>query len=119
MDTNLIGQFVTDKSNLIRSDLHLVIGQRKKPTPTKPKYYLLARLSPSNHVFISSLYPTGQEGAEIGQQVYSLDHTGRSYTLVIDQEAGKATITANSPINSTVSINNVESGAKFTPNAKI
>lgn len=119
MDTNLTGQFVIDKSNLIRSDLHLVIGQRKKPTPTKPKYYLLARLSPSSHVFISSLYPTGQESPEIGSQVYSLDHTGRSYILTIDQESGKATITPNSPINSTVSINNVESGAKFTPNAKI
>lgn len=119
MQTNLAGQYVTDKSNLIRADLHLVIGQRKKPTLTKPKYYLLARLSPSSHVFISSLYPTGQESPENGLQVYSLDHTGRSYTLTIDQEARKATITPTSPKNSTVSINNVELGAKFTPNANL
>lgn len=43
MGTNLVGQFHIDKSNLLKPNLHLVIGSRKKQSANKPKHFLLEK----------------------------------------------------------------------------
>lgn len=111
MLSNLAGVYHIDKSNLVKPGIHLVIGTRKKPTPNKPKYYLLRRDSPSKHVFISSLYPEGQEGAENSLQAYSLDWGGVRYKLIINSAEG----TAAMAVYSTNSNNIVELGCDSHP----
>lgn len=89
MTSNLDGSYQTVKSNLFNSKYHLVIGTRKKPTLDKPKYYLLHRLSPTNHKYISSLYPIiGQEMAKF----YSFEWQGQHYTLTYLDGQDKAEI---------------------------
>ena len=92
MSSNLVGAFHIDKANLLSPDqkLHLVIGSRQKPTPTKPKYYLLQRLSPKEHIYISSLFEVPEWSVNAPQH-YSFDWKGQEYTLTIDQ-AKKTTI---------------------------
>jgi hypothetical protein len=116
MSSNLVGLYQIDKSNLLKQseNLHLVIGTRKQPTPTKPKYYLLQRLPNNRHIYVSSLFDAPQ-WAENGLQVYSLDWQGVNLKLTMNQTAQTAAILPSS--NSTSSINNVELGVKFTTNA--
>jgi hypothetical protein len=87
MGTNLIGNYHLSKSNLIKGETHLVIGTRHKPAINKPKHYLLARLSPTNHKYISSLYPTDGAGNLLN---FTFDYGGGTYQLSMD----KATETA-------------------------
>ena len=89
MTSNLEGSYQIDKTNVVNSKYHLVIGTRKKPTPDKPKYYLLHRLSPTNHKYISSLYTiNGQEMAKY----YSFEWQGQHYTLTYLDGQDKAEI---------------------------
>ena len=90
----LVGQYQTDNSNLLnlsQSGLHLVIGTRKKPTPQKPKNYLLQRVSPTKHIYISSLFEWQELTAE-GISAYSMDYNGQDYVLHIDHNTKKASI---------------------------
>lgn len=89
MNSNLEGQYHTDKSNLLKTDLHLVIGTRKKPSVHKPKYYLLHRLSPTNFQYISSLYLL--DGKE-KEQIFSFDWQGQQYTLTYQEGQNRAEI---------------------------
>jgi hypothetical protein len=90
---NLVGEYQTAKSNLLSpgQNLHLVIGQRKKTTPQKPPNYLLQRLSPKEHIFISSLYEW-QEMAVNGLTAYSFDFKGVDYVLMINHSTQTAQI---------------------------
>jgi hypothetical protein len=91
---NLVGQYQTDNSNLLKESqirLHLVIGTRKKTTPQKPKNYLLQRVNPKEHLFISSLYEWPQR-AENGTTAYYFDWKGNYYSLTINQIASTAAI---------------------------
>lgn len=91
--SNLVGQYQTANTSLqkLGEKVHLIIGTRKKTTPQKPVKYLLQRLSPSQHIFISSLYQW-QEMTENGKQAYSFDYKGIEYVLMIDPVAGIGTI---------------------------
>jgi hypothetical protein len=92
--SNLSGQYHFANTTLQKNgspDLKLVIASRKKPTPKKPKFYLLQALPTGRFTYVSSLYPI-PEGAENGSQGYSLDWQGQEYTLTIDREAGIAQI---------------------------
>ena len=91
---NLVGQYQTDNSNLLnvsQSGLHLVIGTRRKPTPQKPKSYLLQRLTPKQHIYISSLFEW-QEVAKEGITAYSFDYQGAEYVLMLNHNTNTATI---------------------------
>jgi hypothetical protein len=120
--SNLMGSYQTDKSNLIKvsqKEVHLVIGNRKKPTAKKPKYYLLQRHSATRFTYISSLFEW-QEMAGNGTTAYSLDYQGEHLVLILRHASNEAEIALMTPIrNSIVSINNMESGAKIDPNADI
>lgn len=124
MFSNLVGQYQTDKSDLVKvsENLHLVIGTRQKPTPQKPKNYLLQRINPKQHIYISSLYEVpvfSPNEPTAPLQAWSFDWQGKNYQLTIDHKNSTATISLPTLNNSTFSINNVELGAKFNPNAGI
>lgn len=93
MYSNLQGQFHSDKANLLKigETLHLVIGTRKKATPQKPPHYLLQRVSPKQHIYISSLFEW-QEMSENGLKAYSFDYKGVDYVLIIDTKTQIAQI---------------------------
>jgi len=112
MAVKLAGRYDLNKSNLLRNDLHLVIGTRHKASPNKPKNFLLHR-SGKDHFYLSSLYPV-QDAAEGSRdaQIWHFDYQGGKYTLAIKQAENQAEI---SPINSTDSINNVELGSLNYP----
>lgn len=111
---NLMGSYYMIQANLVSfsNQVTMTIGTRKKPTPTKPKYFLLLKLPNGKAVYLSSLYPIGQKGLENGFEGYSFEVDDIWYILTIDKGSGQAEVTL---FNSTFSINNVELGAKFTP----
>lgn len=114
MNVNLQGRYHIDKSNLLKGDLHLVIGTRKKPSANKPKNYLLHRLG-KYHSYLSSLYPVPVQDSIQGvtdAQIWEFDYQGGKYTLAIKQAENQAEI---NPLNSTDSINNVELGSLNYP----
>jgi hypothetical protein len=83
MASNLIGEYQFTNSTLNKvgdPSVILVISNRKKPSAGKPKYYLLHRLSPNQHKYISSLYE-GQERQENGFKTYFLEYEGSKYCL--------------------------------------
>jgi hypothetical protein len=87
MSTKIEGEYLLTKSNLHKSDVELVIGTRKKPEISKPKYYLLHKVSPKQFVYVSSLYPLDNS-----LNAFSLDFKGQKLTLKIDKENSKAEI---------------------------
>jgi hypothetical protein len=126
---NLQGQYHLTNSTLLKEDTqqtHLLIGSRRKPTPTKPKYFLLEKVSQKGGKYISSLYPS-PKWAENGLQAYFFDFGGQDYELTLDRPNQRATISQRPPqtqgfhptSNSTFSINNVELGAKIAPNGQV
>lgn len=118
---NLIGQYQLTNTTLLKAgtpSLKLVIASRKKPTPQKPKFYLLLALPAGGYQYVSSLYPA-PEWPQNGPQVYSLDWSGQVYTLEIRADQGQASISSTPLPDPTGSINNVGLGAKFTPHAGI
>lgn len=90
MFTNLYGIFELDKSNLINQNLHLVIGTRKHPTPTKPKHYILQKIG-NRFKYISSIYLKPGSGEETSQ-IYEFDYEGCKYTLNLKTGLNKAEI---------------------------
>lgn len=84
MSTNLVGNYQREKTNLLKSDLHLVIGTRMKPTDAKPSHYLMMKEPNQSNRYISSLYPMGLNGAINGLQVYCFDYDNGYYQLTID-----------------------------------
>lgn len=89
MDINLQGRYHIDKSNLLKPNLHLVIGSRKKPSANKPKHFLLQKTG-SSFVYLSSLFPFNQDAPEgaTDAQIFSFDWQG-SYYLLNLETAGK------------------------------
>ena len=83
----LIGQYRIDKSNLLRPDLHLVIGTRKQPSPSKPKNYLLHRQG-KRHQYLSSLYPAPVSLTDA--QIWQLEFEGQQFTLTVNEAANVA-----------------------------
>ena len=98
MTTNLVGQYQIANSTLFKQDqsIKLVLGSRSKPTPTKPKFYLLEHAKAGQFKYVSSLYPAS-EMAENGFQTYSMDYQGRPMILTINREKGLATIDVKNP----------------------
>lgn len=92
--TNLIGRYHFDKSNLVKPDLHLVIGTRRKPSLTKPKHYLLIK-SGKDFLYLSSIYPFDQDMPEkvTDAQIFSLDFQGATYLLTLKTVEKQAQIT--------------------------
>lgn len=95
------GRYQSDKSNLVKPGIHLVIGTRRQPTPAKPKHYLLFREG-SSHKYLSSLYPTPDPTksptttpdpyhSPTGAQIWHFDYQGCKYVLSI-QPGGMAEI---------------------------
>jgi hypothetical protein len=92
--TNLGGCYEIANKNLTKIDaptFHLVIGTRNKPTPKKPKTYLLRRFPDGKHKYLSSLFPI-QNKAENSPQAYSLDYEGHGYNLIFNNINGQAII---------------------------
>jgi hypothetical protein len=90
----LVGDYQTDNTNFLnvsQSGLHLVIGTRKKPTPQKPKKYLLQKVSPTKYIYISSLFEW-QEMTDNGITAYSIDYEGVDYVFRIDHNTKTASI---------------------------
>jgi hypothetical protein len=86
--SNLIGQYQIDKSNLIGTNIQLVIGTRKTVSATKSKNYLLQKVSASQFNYISSMYAVRSlEGEQ-----YTFDHSGIGYKLTIDRSKNVAII---------------------------
>lgn len=93
MDVNLVGRFHIDKSNLLKPDLHLVIGTRRKPSPNKPKNYLLIKAA-GQFSYLSSLYPFDQDMPVRSQeaQIFSLEWQGVDYLLTLNTGLKQAEI---------------------------
>jgi hypothetical protein len=115
MNTNLCGIYQISQSILHKSEsesFSLVICTRKVATPQKPIKYLLYKPKEGKSVYLSSLYPNGQEGAENG---FMFEVDGVYYKLALDRENNQATISLLSTQNPMISINNMGFGVKFTP----
>lgn len=93
MDVNLVGRFHIDKSNLLKPDLHLVIGTRRKPSPNKPKHYLLIKAA-GQFSYLSSLYPFDQDMPvrSLEAEIYSLEWEGVNYLLTVNTGLKQAEI---------------------------
>lgn len=93
MNVNLVGQFHIDKSNLLKPNLHLVIGSRKKPSANKPKYFLLQKTG-SSFVYLSSLFPFDQDMPVRSQEaeIYSFDWQGKYFLLTLKTAEKQAEI---------------------------
>lgn len=93
MATNLVGQFHIDKSNLLKPNLHLVIGSRKKQSANKPKHFLLEKTG-SSFKYLSSLYEFDQDMPDRSQeaQIFSFDWQGKDYLLTLKTAAKQAEI---------------------------
>lgn len=92
MGVKLVGQYQIDKSNLLRSGLHLVIGTRKHPTLTKPKNYLLHR-SGRQQRYLSSLYPVQDApSGHLEAQNWQFDYEGEGFVLSVDPAGNLAEI---------------------------
>jgi hypothetical protein len=64
--------------------LVLVIATRKTPSPTKTRHFLLMDYpTGTGRVFVSSLYPTKQEG------VYNLEYQGSRYKMAIGPDTAE------------------------------
>lgn len=111
---NLSGQYEMTRSQLVNfsNQVTLIIGTRKKPTPTKPKHFLLFKSPQGQHSYLSSLYPDPSKQAENDLQGYSFEVDGVWYTLTIDRGVSQATVSFKDCANS---INNAQLGSKSDP----
>lgn len=92
----------------------------RKPSPKKPPLYLLfvpqGNPKKGKSRYISSLWEVPLKLPENTLKTYLLEFGEVWYTLTLDALSNQAIISP-SP-NSTIPINNVELGAKFTPTQK-
>ncbi len=100
--SNLLGEFQIDNSNLLRQGepLHLVISQRQKPTAQKPRKYLLQRVSPKHHIYISSLFEwagNASNEATGASETFSFDWKGTNYFLNLNYTTNTAAISIFPP----------------------
>lgn len=97
MKPKLAGQYDLSKSNLLKGDLHLVIGTRHKASPNKPKNFLLHRAG-KDHFYLSSLYPVQDAAEGPGEaQIWHFDYEGGKYTLAVKQAENQAEISPMEP----------------------
>ncbi len=96
----------------ISNGVTLTIGTRKKPTPTKPPYFLLLVTPKGDRVYLSSMYPDPLKQAENELQGYRFEVDGVWYTLIIDKGVRQATVILQDCANS---INNAQLGSKSDP----
>ena len=86
MNPNVIDccEYTRIGSKLLNKGNTLLIRQRKKTTPQKPKNFLLKLIpNSSKGSYISSLYPTGKEG------VFSFDFNNELYQLELTNDWAK------------------------------
>jgi hypothetical protein len=79
---SLVGIFQREGKILTAPGFKLLISQRKTATPTKPKYFIIDKLTDE---YISSLFETE------GLHTYNLDYNGAKYLLTLHPT--QATIT--------------------------
>jgi len=79
---SLVGIFERKGKTLTAQGVKLLISERKQPTPTKPKYFLVDKVS---NQYVSSLFETE------GLHTYNFDHNGVRYLLTL--QPTQATIT--------------------------
>jgi hypothetical protein len=116
MSPKLVGCYEIKNSNLVKPDLNLVIGTRRKAGPNKPKNYLLIK-SGNRFTYLSGMFPfTNDLEPKEGVFWYSLDYEGVNYILCLKRAENQAQITRiDSPDKFHKSYNIVELGAKITP----
>lgn len=112
--SNLVGDYHITQTQLVNffNGVTLTIGTRKKPTPTKPPYFLLLVTPSGSRVYLSSLYPDPRKQAENDPQVYGFEVDGVWYTLTLDKGVGQAAVTLQ---DCAISINNAQLGSKSDP----
>jgi hypothetical protein len=88
MDSKVIGiyQFQNSRLKKINDSLELVIGNRKKPTITKPLNYLLICLPNNKFAYLSSMYQIGLKSPVNDLQVYSIEVDSIEYQLSINPQ---------------------------------
>jgi hypothetical protein len=86
MSANLFhsGVFTKEVSTFFNdSEIIYIIATRKKPTPTKPINYILAKTK-GKTFYISSLYPTPKEN------IFNVDYQG--YKFIIEFKAAEVIV---------------------------
>ena len=116
MDVKIVGCYEIKNSNLVKPDLNLVIGTRRKASANKPKNYLLIK-SGNRFTYLSGLFPfTSDLKPKEGVLWFSLDYEGVNYILCLKRAENQAQITRIDSPNKFHKVNNiVELGAIFTP----
>jgi hypothetical protein len=111
MDSKVIGiyQFQNSRLKKINDSLELVIGNRAKPTITKPLNYLLICLPNNKFGYLSSMYQIGLKSLENHLQAYSIEVDRIQYELVINAVEKIAEIKF-APKNVASTINNATLG---------
>lgn len=71
---SLVGIFQREGKTLTAQGVKLLISERKQPTPTKPKYFLVDKVS---NQYVSSLFETE------ALYTYNFDHKGVKYLLTL------------------------------------
>jgi hypothetical protein len=71
---SLVGNFQREGNKLTAPGVKLLISERKKPTPNKPKYFLVDKVTDS---YISGLFETE------ALHTYNLDYRGVKYLLTL------------------------------------
>lgn len=72
---SLVGNFQREGNTLIAQGVKLLISERKQPTPTKPKYFLVDKV---NNQYVSSLFETE------ALHTYRFDFKGVKYLLTLN-----------------------------------
>jgi len=116
MSPKLVGCYQIKNSTLVKPDLNLVIGTRRKASANKPKNYLLIKAE-NRFTYLSGLFPfTSDLEPKEGVFWFSLDYEGVNYILCLKRAENQAQITRiDSPAKFHKSYNIVELGAIFTP----
>lgn len=71
---DFLGIFQRKGKTLTAQGVKLLISERKQPTPTKPKYFLVDKVS---NQYVSSLFETE------GLHTYNFDYKGVKYLLTL------------------------------------
>jgi len=80
---SLVGIFERKGKTLTAQGVKLLISERKQPTPTKPKYFLVDKVS---NRYVSSLFETE------GLYTYNFDHNGVKYLLTLNPTSATITL---------------------------
>jgi hypothetical protein len=80
---SLVGIFQREGKTLTAPGVKLLISERKKPTPTKPKYFLVDKVTDS---YISGLFETE------ALHTYNLDYRGVKYLLTLHPTTATITL---------------------------